>query len=564
MTIRGRKDVRLRFFVRDHTVTHEYKYFAHVIPQSFWVKALRVRCSSRVLSRGRFSKLCGDGCEEACCRFEKMRRRLRGKQREPAERLLDDASLRALHDEAWSEMEALGDDARRRHMHWVHVRTHNPEHVQPSSFTRQSFFEHMAKVYKDVYPESANELGSILLFGAVAKERHANSSTETERDEHHHCPVYTSLQHYWKPVAKRSLEAYRVKLHAACHEGYTSMYVYVAHPSPKKPVHELDASLWHSAAHPKGETLRKLLQVGAKSVRGIHRAASAASATGGRFRAAQLFELVLRTGVRDMVQLRGEALSMSKRGDDALAEFCTSNAADDVQRYIDNAWAVHEADKPPAVPLDPSELRMQKLKGAVSMTCVCGGIWPGGATYILQNNGEDVGAFCRDVLRALTLGAQRGVNMAIIGMPGSGKSTVLEPLDSIYNVCGKPERDNSFPLSGVLEAEVLLWQEFSYETKICAFEDLLSLMVGERFGIRVPADRPIQHRNKAPMFYTAWEPLTVQCRNPHKMATLNRAMEERFVTRTWVRPLPRMGRIPEFPMCARCFADYVLRYGTSS
>ena len=35
------------------------------------------------------------------------------------------AHLRAIEDEGWSEIVALQDDVRRKHMHWVHVRTHN-------------------------------------------------------------------------------------------------------------------------------------------------------------------------------------------------------------------------------------------------------------------------------------------------------------------------------------------------------------------------------------------------------------------------------------------------------
>ena len=59
----------------------------------------------------------------------------------------------------------------------------------------------------------------------------------------------------------------------------------------------------------------------------------------------------------------------------------------------------------------------------------------------------------------------------------------------------------------------------------------------------------------APMFYTAWEPLTLVCRNANKMLLLNRAMEERFKTRTWMTPLPQQGRIPHFPQCAFASRD---------
>ena len=78
-----------------------------------------------------------------------------------------------MQDEAWSEVNALSEDARRKHVHWVHVRTHDENHKQPDSFIRQGFWEHMCRVYKDAYPETANqETNSILMFGLVAKERH--------------------------------------------------------------------------------------------------------------------------------------------------------------------------------------------------------------------------------------------------------------------------------------------------------------------------------------------------------------------------------------------------------
>ena len=165
------------------------------------------------------------------------RRKHKGKQPPSLAYLLGETAAKAyyqaLGDEAWTEVTALSDDARRKHVHWVHVRTHNDQHRQPSSFSREEFWAHMVRVYKEVYPDASSaETQSILLFGLVAKERHAASEKEQEREEHHHVPVYTSQAHYWKPVARRSLEL-GVKLHVARHDGYTAMYVYVMCPTPK-------------------------------------------------------------------------------------------------------------------------------------------------------------------------------------------------------------------------------------------------------------------------------------------------------------------------------------------
>ena len=35
------------------------------------------------------------------------------------------AALAAIADESWGELVALGDDIRRKHYHWTHVRTHD-------------------------------------------------------------------------------------------------------------------------------------------------------------------------------------------------------------------------------------------------------------------------------------------------------------------------------------------------------------------------------------------------------------------------------------------------------
>lgn len=115
-----------------------------------------------------------------------VRRRV-SKKRAPVP--VPSAFLQAIRDEGLGELVALSSDARRKHIHWVHVRTHDPGHKQPQEFTRKEFFEFMLKVYKEVYPEPANPTGSILLFGVVAKERHADSPKEEERSEHIHAPA---------------------------------------------------------------------------------------------------------------------------------------------------------------------------------------------------------------------------------------------------------------------------------------------------------------------------------------------------------------------------------------
>ena len=118
---------------------------------------------------------------------------------------------------------------------------------------------------------------------------------------------------------------------------------------------------------------------------------------------------------------------------------------------------------------------------AQNLPCQCGGIWAAGAHRVLTNNGEDIPRFGHDVCLALALGAKRGTNLAIIGKPGCGKSMLFEWIDQVFTVCGTPERECTFPLAGILDADVLLWNEFVYNKKHLAFESLLNVL-----AVRMP------------------------------------------------------------------------------
>ena len=87
-------------------------------------------------------------------------------------------------------------DTRRRHIHYTHVRTHNPNDVQPEQMTRNAFWLHLVKCYKEAYPQADSETGSILQFGMVCKEMHKDALRDVDRSPHHHAAVYCSSMHY--------------------------------------------------------------------------------------------------------------------------------------------------------------------------------------------------------------------------------------------------------------------------------------------------------------------------------------------------------------------------------
>ena len=491
------------------------------------------------------------------------RRRLCGKQPAPREGCSEGRGVAdgALAAEAWTEVVALSEDAQRQHVHYTHVRTFKAGDRQPSSFTRAEFWEHMERVYREVYPWPANPAGSILLFGTVAKERHAEHKDLEHREEHHHAATYCCKRHYWNKVARHSYSVYKVKLNAVAHDGYFSMYSYVTRESAKKPLSELDQELFLSSLHPRGDDLRKLLELGAVHARAVGgRSAKNAPGKdkGKRVRSGDIYELVSSKKVGSALELQALACAEAAKGDTRLAHFCTSMGAEKVGQLVRSAASVLEA---PAALRACQASRMDLLRDAASQKpCICNGKWIRGALMVLENNRENVNAFCRDVCKALEVGALRGTNIAIVGEPGCGKSMLFEPFGDIFKVMGKPQKKSSFSLTNALDAHILLWQDYKHHEETVGFEDLLSLIVGEQVEVRVPHQANTPFRNKAPLFYTSNSMLRVTREDPQETAKLNAAMHERFCYREWRTPIPHWMRQSDFPRCARCCAQFYLTY----
>ena len=179
------------------------------------------------------------------------RRRVTGKSMTPA-------AYAAIRAEKFNEAElpVLPLGARRQHVHYTQNWTHNKRDVQPDQMTRRQFWEHLLRVYREVYPDADSDTGSILQFGLVVKERHRDAPRMEESSEHHHAATFSSTAHYWRRIRQVSAEKYRVHLNAVAHDGHTSMYRYLRCPTQKKPLAELDPDAEHSAGHPKGDALK--------------------------------------------------------------------------------------------------------------------------------------------------------------------------------------------------------------------------------------------------------------------------------------------------------------------
>ena len=100
-----------------------------------------------------------------------------------------------------------------------------------------------------------------------------------------------------------------------------------------------------------------------------------------------------------------------------------------------------------------------------------------------------------------------------------------------------------------------------HDEKTLRFSDLLSVLVGEAIGKRIPGKLSPKFRNVAPTFYSARAPLHL-CKHPKgvkAMMMYNSMMDERFVTFFFFKPLPKATRVKKWPKCGRCAAAFFMQ-----
>jgi len=90
--------------------------------------------------------------------------------------------------------------------------------------TRKEFWEHLLKVYREVYPDPDSPTGTILVFGLVAEEPYERSDAPSlPCKTHKHAPTLSNAQHYWNKIASHWWTKYSVKLNAVAHDCYADM-----------------------------------------------------------------------------------------------------------------------------------------------------------------------------------------------------------------------------------------------------------------------------------------------------------------------------------------------------
>ena len=360
---------------------------------------------------------------------------------------------------------ALPLDGRRNHVHYTHVRTKGASDVQPHQLSRDQFWEHLVRCYREAYPQADSDTGSILMFGIVCKEKHNDAQRDVDRSEHHHAAVYCAKKHFWRCVRKVSAAKYNIHLNAVAHDAYATMYNYLRRPSKKKPLHELDATPYHSPLHPQGDQLRDLIAQGERFI-GVRRGKDVASSAGtaARSQFGIAYQWVIAHGLRKRkgaIQLEMDAVKELAQGRPQLLEFVKKHRTS-LEDQLAFCWSLQEA---PERLARMTHTRLDLLLAAAAPDKACANHdYRCSTTYNMILFHQRVSAldFCHVMYTALEQGRCKGGAVMLVGGNDTGKTTVTEPARLIYATMKTPQSDSFCPLENIRGHELILWQDFRY------------------------------------------------------------------------------------------------------
>lgn len=426
-------------------------------------------------------------------------------------------------------------DAKRRSylITWPH--TNRAGRLRPNEKSREEFAEYIKGAYASANLSPPHQF-------VVVRELHQSG------DVHFHAAVNHAKQHRWRQLAA-FLRARGVFARFDEFDDYPQAVRYLVEESASKPAPDLDTCPFWSRGHPPMSGSRRVTDVPREPAP----EASPSKRRRATFSLADLYDVVTSRNIRTEVGLLALA-----HEDRRLVEFCMKKQGK-VQSFINQAWNLANAEKR----LQRQEMsRLAILKEtAEKHPCVCGGSWNDAAVQIITQNGLQNNEVQHAIYRALALGRRKFTNVALVGPRNCGKSFLLAPLCDIYRTFQNPQPGGSYPLVGLLDAEMVYLDDFRYTPDLMRWNIMLIWLGGGAFQVPVPKNVNScdeTYEKSAPVFITSKAPL-VKTADGCVDEGETEMMDARVNYIRLSAPIqnPRL----DIRNCPRCFANFVLSAG---
>jgi hypothetical protein len=416
--------------------------------------------------------------------------------------------------------------------HTVHFWTfpHTEKPVNPSNCSKKK----LARLLKEVYGVEQ------IKFYCIVRELHANSVRSWERKAHYH--VVLKLAGRVKPVRiARELRSKGLYGHLCIpkrHVQFWPIMSYVYCPSLKKPLGELDPDPYLSSEFPVSEIEKRF-----------------AKAMSGRveIRPWEMFHALKKLGCSRYGDLVDWCEMQAKRGLPQFQKFLVRQRPKMKALFV--SW-LEMIEKPLQHDGHSRAIRLQIWEKALGAECVC--VTPNRLSNALQScvdfHGKDATRFAFMLERMLRVGTSlKNSNILLWGASNAGKTAVTRPLIYMFgDRCWlRPSAGDTFPLQGLEQKVLGVWQDWRVETSPVPWDTLLLVLEGESVTCAVKGLPSVICHHPPPMVITAQK----------RIAHLDGSEVERqaFVNRfalRWHLKKPLERKDEQLKLCYKCTGCY--------
>ena len=198
----------------------------------------------------------------------------------------------------------------------------------------------------------------------------------------------------------------------------------------------------------------------------------------------EVSNIILEKKIQNRTELLALASAQKAEGKTDLAEFVMNRGNRVVEECISTAWEMEKASNV----LERSKLtRLQILEKCLQDPCTaeCGGRWAVCAQQLLAWNHVPVGVFTEAVRNLLEQGRGKFRNILIKGPANTGKTFLLNPLNTIYKSFTNPAT-STFAWVGAEKAEVIFLNDFRWNSQIIQWHDFLLMLEGQTVHLPAP------------------------------------------------------------------------------
>jgi len=431
----------------------------------------------------------------------------------------------------------------------------------PGGYTKQEILSALVASVRHTDQARCSPLPALLMV--LFREKHADEHV------HDHVAIKAGRCFRFVPIKSQLLRVYGLASHWSCtHDFYGSAVAYGYVPSRKKPIAELDPQplVWAAeGAHPPLEEASRLpVTAQALAKRREHKRLSKAEKGKAepRFKELDMWAVVVRENVLDLPEAPEQLMAYAKRcGGPSMVEFCFNNW-DRLPALISRCWKVEKVEE---FVEQQGKSRVEILKAALGLPCVCAGKWTQCANELLAKNNIEKSEWANAVLHSLEHGRSKGTLVCHAGLHGNeGKSFMFDPLpvvfgsDNVFTLTSK----SGFPLMNLERCKLTVLDDWRFNEDLIGYPLQLLWFEGKPLIIARPQNQHLGHlkyNNKDPIFITTLESDITSVKGKRLEEGDIHMMLKRLRIFRFHHTVEKPS---EVPACATCFAQFLLGSGT--